>query len=133
LDGLGDMLGQDFFRAGQIGNGARDFQNAIVGAGAEVQVVHGILEKLFGFVFEGTEFFQLLWTQASVAGDFGFMGETFLLPLPGSDDAFANLGGGFTSAIAANLAEFDLGHFYVQINPVQKRVVGYFEISLAPA
>ena len=34
LNGFGYVVGGDLFRAGQIGNRARDLKNAIVGAGA---------------------------------------------------------------------------------------------------
>jgi len=37
LDGLGNVLGRDAFGAGQVGNRAGHLQNAVVGAGAELE------------------------------------------------------------------------------------------------
>ena len=45
LNGLGDVLGCEFLGSRQIRDGAGNFQNAIVGAGAELQFVHGHLEQ----------------------------------------------------------------------------------------
>ena len=41
-DGFGQVSGEYLFAAFQIGNGARYFLYAVVGAGGEVEPVHGI-------------------------------------------------------------------------------------------
>jgi hypothetical protein len=43
-DGFGDMICRDAIGAFEIGDGAGDFEDAIVGAGAEVVFGHGGLE-----------------------------------------------------------------------------------------
>ncbi len=45
LNGFGDVFRCEPLRPRQIGNGAGHFQNAIVGAGAELQLVHRHLEE----------------------------------------------------------------------------------------
>src|SRR5207249_12303807 len=47
LDGFGDVRGADGLGALDVGNGARDFQNAVVGAGAQTQAGHGVFEQAF--------------------------------------------------------------------------------------
>ena len=42
------MAGLDDVAADKIGNGARDFEDAVVGAGAETLLDHGALEEVFG-------------------------------------------------------------------------------------
>jgi hypothetical protein len=51
LNRFGNVVAGNFFRAGQIGDGARHFQNAVVGAGAQVQVRQASLkvERVEGF------------------------------------------------------------------------------------
>jgi hypothetical protein len=42
------MVAQHILPPGQIGDGARDFEEAVVGAGAQVQIGHGELDELDG-------------------------------------------------------------------------------------
>src|SRR6266487_5366833 len=48
LDGFGDVVGGEAFGGGQVGDGAGDLEDAIVGAGAEVLLRHGQLEEVEG-------------------------------------------------------------------------------------
>src|SRR5690348_12821061 len=47
LDGFGDVLGLQRTAALEIGHGARHFQDAVVGAGAEALLGHGTFQKPF--------------------------------------------------------------------------------------
>ena len=40
LDGFTEMICSDLVRAGQVGNGTRNFQNPIISARAQIQVAH---------------------------------------------------------------------------------------------
>ena len=42
LDGFEDVVGGDVIQRGEVGQGAGDFEDAVVGAGAEVEVGHGL-------------------------------------------------------------------------------------------
>ena len=47
LDGFRDVLGLEIRRIFQIGDGAGDFQDAVVGAGAQALLGHGAFEQAF--------------------------------------------------------------------------------------
>ena len=47
LDGFGYVFGFDGRRLFDVGDGAGDFQDAVVGAGAESLLGHGALEEAF--------------------------------------------------------------------------------------
>ena len=42
-DGFSDMVALDVLTAGEVGDGAGDFDNALIGSGGEVEVGHGTL------------------------------------------------------------------------------------------
>ena len=57
LDGFGDVFGFDVGGVFDIGDGAPDFQDAVVGAGAKSLLSHGAFEEAFavgGEIAEGT-------------------------------------------------------------------------------
>ncbi len=53
LDGLGEVGDGKMFRAFQVGDGAGNFEDAVVGAGGEALLLHGAFEQAFGV---GAEF-----------------------------------------------------------------------------
>lgn len=91
LDGFADVVGVDVLDAGEVGNGAGDFQDAVVGAGAQVVLGHGVLEQGGGGIVHGAVGLEFAGSHAGVAGDFGFGGEPGVLEGPGGDDALADL------------------------------------------
>ena len=46
MNRLGDVSGLDFFGAGEVVDGATDFEDPALGAGASAQLVDGRFEKL---------------------------------------------------------------------------------------
>ena len=52
LNRFGDVTRLDILRACEIRDGAADFEHAAVSPGAEAQPVDGVLQELFGIVFE---------------------------------------------------------------------------------
>ena len=42
FDSFEDVVGGDVIQRGEVGQGAGDFEDAVVGAGAEVEVGHGL-------------------------------------------------------------------------------------------
>jgi hypothetical protein len=46
--------------AGQVGDGAGDFQNAVVGPGAEMQLLHCLFQGCRGFGVEGLGIWGIL-------------------------------------------------------------------------
>src|ERR1041384_8884405 len=59
LNRFGDVGGLDVFGAFEVGDGARDFQHAAVGARAQAQAVDRDFEELFGLRLDGAEFFNV--------------------------------------------------------------------------
>ena len=68
LDGFHDLGGADVFFAGEVGEGAGDFEDAVVGAGGEVEGFHRLFEKVGGVFVE-------LAMGAHLAGGHGGVGE----------------------------------------------------------
>ncbi len=97
------------------------FKNAVVSARAQVQIGHGEFQKLLGRLLQRAIAFQFARTHAGVAGDGRLAREPRLLPLARFDDPFADGGGSFARLLGADVAEFHLRHFDVQINAVQQR------------
>src|SRR5439155_2240479 len=67
---------------------------------------------------------------ARVAVYFAVVANTFLLPFPGADDAFANGIGAFLRALAGDIAIFDRRHFNMQIDAIEQRPGNALTISL---
>ena len=70
LDGLGDVLGLDAGGAGQIGDGAGDLQDAVVGPGAEMQFADRHLEHVLGVRRQGAVFLDVFRAHRGVAVHF---------------------------------------------------------------
>ena len=85
------MIDGASIRVGEIGDGAGDFEDAIVSTGAEVQIRRGELQQLFRVLVEFAELLQLPRPHVRVAGDMRLSVETFVLTFPCSDNTFANL------------------------------------------
>ena len=58
MNGLAYMI--DFNRIGslQVGDGSGDFEDAVVGAGAEIELVHGGAQEFAGFLVDRAVCFQ---------------------------------------------------------------------------
>ena len=57
LDGLAHMGGGNLLRTFQIGNGAGDFDYAVVGAGGKAEAVHGLVQQVAGVIIKMTKGF----------------------------------------------------------------------------
>ena len=91
--------------AGQVGDGSGDLEDAVVGPGAESQLGHGHLEKLFSLGADGALTLDVLRAHLGVGIDLSAF-EPPELDLPGArHDVF----------------EFDLRHFDLDVDPVEKR------------
>ena len=89
------MVVEDVGAGFEVGDGAGDFEDAVVGAGGHVHALHGVA-KLFqaGGVRLGV-FVEQGGGHLGVAVDAGFVLEAALLQHPGGDDALADGGAGF--------------------------------------
>src|SRR5436309_14066892 len=75
-------------------------------------------------------FFELTGSHARVAIYFRIIAKSLLLKLPRPDDAFANRGRIFLSALTSDIAIFNCRHFDVQINTIQQRAGDALPIPL---
>ena len=79
----------DFFRAREIGDGAADFEDPAVGAGAQAQLVDGRFEQLLRVVVHGTITFDISGAHLRVGVDVSFL-ETLQLNRTRIIDPLAN-------------------------------------------
>ena len=92
LDGFANVVGGYGFAACEVGDGAGNFQDTIIGSRAKVEILHGVAEHFEGGVVDGTEFFDLTVRHSSIGGGFSFTGETLFLQLARLEDALENGG-----------------------------------------
>ena len=71
LDGFKDLVAGDVLFPCEIRQGAGDFQDAVVGAGGEVHLLHGVFEIAAGFGVELAALAHLLRAHGGVGGDLG--------------------------------------------------------------
>ena len=84
------MVVEDVGGAFEVGDGAGDLEDAVIGPRAHVHALHGVAEFLqAGGVGLGV-FVQQGWGHLGVAVDAGFVLEAALLQHPGGDDALAD-------------------------------------------
>ena len=94
----------------QVGDGAGDLKNSVVGAGAEMELRHCHLQQAVGFLFEAAEHSVLLGRHARVAADTALVAESNSLHFAGSCDPLANCRGGFSRLFAGELLVIDGGN-----------------------
>ena len=103
----------------QISNGAGDFQDAIISAGAQIEIRHRHADEFLRIRGELTMFLQMTGSHAGIARHFRFVSESLVLDLAGALHALADWGGIFFSALARDIAILDSGHFDVEIDSVE--------------
>ena len=115
------MVVEDVGAGLEVGDGAGDFEDAVVGPRTHVHAFHGVA-KFFqaGGVGLGV-FVEQGRGHLGVAVDAGFVLEAALLEHPGCDDALADGGTGFAWGFARHLVEIDGLHLDLQVDAVQQR------------
>ena len=130
LDRLADVLGRDLRFSVEISDGARDFQDPIVSAGAEIQFAHRHANQFLRVLAELAVLLELTRGHARVAINFRVITKTLLLAFTRANDALANRSGTLLSALAGDVAVFDSGHFDVKIDAVEQGTGNALAISL---
>ncbi len=120
-DGFHDVVVEDVGAGLEVGDGAGDFEDAVVGPCAHVHAFHGVA-KLFqaGGIGLGV-FVQEGRGHLGVAVDAGFVLEAALLEHPSSDDALADGGAGLARGLGRHLVKIDGLDLNLQVNAVQQR------------
>jgi len=116
------VIGSDAIGLGKTGDGAGDFEDAIVGSGAQTEFRHGHLEQFLGLFIQCAEFLEFLRSHVRVAADKWFTVEAGVLSLTCRHDTLTNLRGGFASAISCNLAKLDLRDLHMDVNAVEQGI-----------
>ena len=93
----------------EVGDGAGDFEDAVVGPRAHVHAFHGVA-KLFQAGGVGLcVFMEQGWGHLGVAVDAGFVLEAALLQHPRGNDTLADGGAGFAWGLAGHLPTASVG------------------------
>jgi len=112
---------EDVGGAFEVGDGAGDLEDAVVGPRTHVHAFHGVAQLLqAGGVGLGV-FVQEGRGHLGVAVDAGFVLEAAFLQHPGGDDALADSGTGFAWGLAGHLLEIDGLHLDLQVDAVEQR------------
>ena len=124
------MFNLDFFGTSQVGNGARHFQDAVVGAGRETQPLHCRFEQHTACIANYTGIFNDLRGHHGVRIYPLVVGEAFGLNIAGFNyprpDSLARFGG----AVGSHLVERDGRDLYVQVNAVEQGAADFIEVAL---
>lgn len=116
MDGFGDVRAGDMGRAGQVGDGAGNFQYSVIAAGGELKFAHGVLEQLRALAVR----------QAMAVDVAGFeRGIGFALPLSlqgvGGGDARPDRRRSFSGVAGGQLGFGDGGNVDMQVDSVEQR------------
>ena len=114
------MFGEDGFASVQIGYGARDFQDAVVGTGGEVETLHGGTKKNHAVGVGLGVLVQEARSHLGIAMDARKAGKAFGLYLAGTDDPFADGGAGLACLAFGKLLEGYRNDFHLDVNPVEE-------------
>ena len=85
----------DCFSGGEVGDGAGNLQDSVVGAGAEIQIRHRRAQDLFGIGFHAADLMKDLAAHICIAVGAGLFFVALLLDFAGTDHPLTIDGGGF--------------------------------------
>ena len=105
--------------SGEVGEGAGDFEDSVVGSGGEVHLVHGIFEQVPAVVVEGGVGFHDAGRHGGSAADIRLAGEAGGLHGAGGFDAGADGIGRFTGVVAVE--EVEGGDYERDVTSVEVR------------
>lgn len=100
LNGLGEVFDADSRRIGEVGDGARDFEDAVVGARAELQLAHREAEHFLARGVEPAVSLELGIGHLGVRPALAAGGESLRLFFAGRHHPFTNCGGRLGALVA---------------------------------
>lgn len=110
----------DAISPGEVGDGARHLEDAIIGAGRKRKLLHRLLEQVTQRGVEDAELLELRWEHPGIGRQRGAI-ESAQLHLPGLLDAFADGAGGFAGLIIAELGDGQGRGLDVEVDAVEQR------------
>ena len=120
-DGLGEVLGLDGGRSVEVGDGAGQSEDSVVGAGTELQAVDDIAQHGHVLRCGGSVLAHQGGSHLCVAVDAGEGAIAFLLNLAGTDDALADGCRGFAGLGPTEVVEAEGRDFDLYVDAVQER------------
>ena len=119
LDRFGDVGGLNFFRAGKVGDGAADLEDAAVGAGAQAQFVDGGFEKFFAAAVDQAVALEIARAHLGIGMNVSFL-EALKLDGAGGVDALTNSNGGLAGVLAGELLVAQRRHLDLDVDTVEQ-------------
>lgn len=118
----------DLFAAGEVGDGSRDLEDAVVGAGGEVHLFHRVLQITRAGRVERAVLTHEFGGHGGIGGDAFVFVETLRLhcacgrdPLADGSGLFAELGGG-------EFFEIHQWHFHMDVDAIEKRTGNFLPV-----
>ena len=102
----------------EVGDGARYFEDAVVGAGGEADAFHCRFEQAFAGVVDGADPLHHVGGHHGVAVNRWVVGETVGLALAGLYHAFADGFAGFGTTVGRHLVKAHGHHLHVKVDAV---------------
>src|SRR2546421_1566361 len=119
LNGFAEMFGFDGIRGVEIGDGARNFQDAVVGASGKAEASYRVFQKSFAVGGDGALFANQASGHLGVGVSFLFGRETSGLTIASGDDAGADGGRILAGGRSAEFLVFYGGDFDVDVDAVE--------------
>ena len=120
MDGFGEVLGADVVGSVDVGDGAGEAEDFVVGAGGEAKLVHGLAEESFASFIKRTVAADGAGSHAGVGGG-GVGAETLSLAGSGTEDLGTHVGGRSAGGLGAELAIGNGGDVDVEVDAVNER------------
>src|SRR5271156_6208707 len=127
---LAEMFGREGWGALEVSDGARNFQNAVVGAGGEAQALNRGLQDFFAFGGNGAVFADQLRRHLRIGVDVFFGAVAFELNVAGTQHAAAHTGGAFDFHVTAQFLILHGRNFDVDVNAIQQRTGNFRNVAL---
>lgn len=121
MDGLGEVIFPDGVGGVEVGDGAGDFKDAVVGAGGEEHVAHGEVQDFLGVGVEGASVADLAGSHLAIVADGAVAAETVPLAVAGGLDAGADDGGGLAFCGVGESGDLDGGDLDMEVDAVEER------------
>ena len=129
LDRFGDLARLDFLASFQVGHGARDAQNPVVGARRQAKARDRVFHLLFRFRIELAEAAQSPWSHLGIAIDSERL-QTLALDKTRRKNPLPDRGRVLGFFVLSQLLVFYGGHLNMQVNAIEQRSGNSRQISL---
>lgn len=120
-DGFADVGGEDAGLAGEVGDGAGDLEDAVIGAGAHVEACHGVAQHAERLALGAGVGVEQTRVHLGVAEDAGLVAVALGLDEAGGGDALADGGARLAGGGRGELVEWHGEYLDLQVDAVEQR------------